>query len=60
MAWNLTLADHLSSYLRFTIRATLLIGVIAVAVATAYVVVKLSYFTATYLDATLFSAPWGT
>lgn len=59
MAWHGTLADHLSTYLRFTIRAALLVGVIALAIGAAYVVVKLSYFTVEYLDATLFSKPWG-
>jgi len=58
MAWTRPLTDRLLGHLRFVMRSAFLIGGIAASGLLAYVLVKLCYFTAGYLNRTVFQHPW--
>jgi hypothetical protein len=58
MAWHFDFTDRLLSLLRFAIRSTLLITGIALAILLTYVVVKICWNVAHYLDRTIFATPW--
>ncbi len=58
MLWRQKITDRLADYLRFAVRAALLINGITLAFASVYVIVKLCWFTLRFLDKWLFAKPW--
>ncbi len=58
MVWTPPAPERFAEYLRFVLRAEVLIGGISVTVALLYVVLKLCWFFVQYLDRTLFANPW--
>ena len=58
MAWKRDLTDLLLGVLRFAIRGVLLVNGIALAILSVYIVVKVCWNFAHFLDRTIFSAPW--
>ena len=58
MAWDYTITDKMTDFLRFVVRSAVLVGGITVTVAVVYVVMKLCWFTVVFFDRWLFAAPW--
>ncbi len=58
MAWAQKTIDRMADILRFAARGALLIATIAVSVAVAYVVVKVCWYGARWLDRIWFREPW--
>lgn len=58
MAWAQQTIDRMADILRFAARGALRIATIAVSVGVTYVVVKVSWFGARWLDRIWFSKPW--
>jgi hypothetical protein len=58
MAWHQTITDRLADILKFCARGAILISSIACAFTATYIVLKLCYFTARWLDKVIFVKPW--
>jgi hypothetical protein len=58
MAWHQTITDRLVEILKFCARGAVLISAIACAFTGTYIVVKLCFWTARWLDKVWFSKPW--
>ncbi len=58
MAWKHDIMQLSADVLRFVSRGAMLIAVIALSLAGTYVIVKLAFFAARFLDRTLFAEPW--
>ncbi len=58
MPWIQPVTHRMADFLRFGVRAALLIDGIALTLSSIYVVMKLCWFSIHYLDRTLFAEPW--
>ena len=58
MAWRQKVTDVLADVLRFSIQAAIIVDGIALSVGSVYVISKLVWYSAKYLDRTIFAHPW--
>lgn len=56
--WQQMLTDRFTEYLRFFIRAHVLVNAIWFGLASIYFTMKVCWFGLDYFDHTIFSAPW--